>query len=272
MSGKQLRSGKILAIERSDKQHNYSKKKALKPSESNMAAAELLEELKSMRLDLTGQITKLSDDLKDFQRNTNERLQKIESVMSKIDEIDGLKTKQQQLEADVDNIKESQVNLVSSNAEEVEALRRSNDEIKKRLENLERYSRDFNIRVFGVNEDEGEECMTIITDFITSLGFEDATAEVENAHRTGKKRDDKPRPIIIKLYSRPFKRKLLQAAKSADGKAILQGVRIVEDFTPSDFNARKKALPLMKQAYDEGKKVRFTRGKLFIDGREIYVA
>jgi len=28
----------------------------------------------------------------------------------------------------------------------------------------------------------------------------------------------------------------------------------------------------MKQAYDEGKKVRFTRGKLFIDGREIYVA
>ena len=145
MSGKQLRSGKILAIERSDKQHNYSKKKALKPSESNMAAAELLEELKLMRLDLTGQITKLSDDLKDFQRNTNERLQKIESVMSKIDEIDGLKTKQQQLEADVDNIKESQVNLVSSNAEEVEALRRSNDEIKKRLENLERYSRDFNI-------------------------------------------------------------------------------------------------------------------------------
>ena len=113
MSGKQLRSGKILAIERSDKQHNYSKKKALKPSESNMAAAELLEELKLMRLDLTGQITKLSDDLK---------------------------------------------------------------------------------------------------------------------------------------------------------------VRIVEDFTPSDFNARKKALPLTKQAYDEGKKVRFTRGKLFIDGREIYVA
>ena len=51
-----------------------------------------------MRLDLTGQITKLSDDLRAFQRNTNERLQKIESVMSKVDEIDGLKIKQQQLE------------------------------------------------------------------------------------------------------------------------------------------------------------------------------
>ena len=102
MSGKRLRSGKILALEGSDKQHNYSKKKALNLSESNMAAAELLEELKSMRLDLTSQITKLSDDLKDFQRNTNERVKKIERVMSKVDEIDGLKTKQKQLEADVD--------------------------------------------------------------------------------------------------------------------------------------------------------------------------
>ena len=36
------------------------------------------------------------------QLRSNERLQKIESVMSKVDEIDGLKTKQQQLEADVD--------------------------------------------------------------------------------------------------------------------------------------------------------------------------
>ena len=66
---------------------------------------------------------------------------------------------------------------------------------------------------------------------------------------------------------RPFKRSLLQAAKIRHGKAILQGVRIVED-----FNARKKALPLMKQGYDEGKKVRFIKGKLFIDRREIYVA
>ena len=60
------------------------------------------------------------------------------------DEIDGLKTKQQQLKADVDNIKESQLNLVSTNAK-VEALRRNNDELKKRLEQLERYCRDFNI-------------------------------------------------------------------------------------------------------------------------------
>ena len=159
-----------------------------------MAAAELLEELKSMRLDLRGEITKLSNDLKDFQRNSNERLHKTESVMSKLDEIEGLKTRQQQLEEDVDNIKESHLNLVSTNAEEVETLRRNNDELRKRLQHLERCSRDFNIRVLGVNEEKGEECMTKITDLITSLGFQDATAEIENTHCTGKKRNDKPRP------------------------------------------------------------------------------
>ena len=126
--------------------------------------------------------------------------------------------------------------------------------------------------MLGVNEDEGEDCMTIILNFITSLGFKDAAAEVEKAHRTGKKRDGNPRPIIAKLYSRSFKRKLLQAAKSAGGKEILQGVRIVEDFTPSDFNVRKKALPIMRKAYEDGKKVRFTKGKLFIEGREVSVA
>ncbi|KAL9976873.1 hypothetical protein ACROYT_G014211 [Oculina patagonica] len=97
-------------------------------------------------------------------------------------------------------------------------LRRSNEQLKNRLEHLERYSRDFNIRVLGVNENEGEDCKAIVLNFITSLGLEDAEPEVENAHHTGKKRDDKPRPIIAKLYSRPFKRQLSKAGKEAGSR------------------------------------------------------
>ena len=80
--------------------------------------------------------------------------------------------------------------------------------LRKKVENLERYSRDFNIRILGVTETQGEDCLAITMDFISSLGFEEAVAEVENAHCTGKIRDDKPRHIIAKLYSRPFKKKL----------------------------------------------------------------
>jgi len=52
--------------------------------------------------DLTGQIRKLSADLTDFQQDTNARLANIESVMSKIDEIDNLNNKAQELDKEVD--------------------------------------------------------------------------------------------------------------------------------------------------------------------------
>jgi len=77
---------------------------------------------------------------------------------------------------------------------------------KKKLERMERNSRDFNIRVLGVVEEEGEDCLSIIQDYFELLGLRDAGGEVENAHRTGKKRDGKRRHIIAKLYSRLFKR------------------------------------------------------------------
>ena len=84
--------------------------------------------------------------------------------------------------------------------------------------------------------------MEIMLGYITRLGFEDVACEVENVHRTGKKnRDDKPRPIIAKLYSRPYKRNLRQVAKSADGhrwKNSTRWVRLVEDFIPSDFKIK----------------------------------
>ena len=101
-----------------------------------MAAAELLEELKSKRLDLTGYITKLSVDLKDFQRNTNEGLEKnwkrhVQSRWNRRLE-DQAKLKQQQLEANVDNILKRNL-VVSTNIEEVEALRRNNDELKENI-------------------------------------------------------------------------------------------------------------------------------------------
>ena len=89
--------------------------------------------------------------------------------------------------------------------------------------------------------------MAIVLDHFKIFGFEDAYGELENAHRTGKRQDDKARHIIAKLYSRPFKRNLPRAAKSPEKKDMLNGVRIVEDFSPSDFELRKKALPKMKE-------------------------
>ena len=72
-----------------------------------------------------------------------------------------------------------------------------NEELKRRVERLERPSRDFNIRVVGVVEQDGEDCLLIIRNYLTLLGFEDDLGEIEKAHRTGRKPEEKPRSIII---------------------------------------------------------------------------
>ena len=106
-------------FEQENKQKSDTKK--LPNVEESIMPDAVLEELKLMRSDLTTQIKKLSDDVKLFQRNTNERLQKIESVISKLEEIDGLKFKQQELEAGFDSLKTS-LNSMNTNTEEINNL------------------------------------------------------------------------------------------------------------------------------------------------------
>ena len=82
-------------------------------------------------------------------------------VLSKIEEIDGLKFKQQELEGGLDSLKTS-LNGMDAHTEEIYNLRQSNNELRKKLEHMDRYSRDFNIRVVGVSEEDSEDCMTKI--------------------------------------------------------------------------------------------------------------
>ena len=209
----------------------------------------ILEKLKSLRSDLTSQIKKISDDFAILRSETNARLAEIESIMSKVDEIDNIKPKVQKLE-DVGDARKS----LSTLEETKKRLQEQTEALEKTLERMERHSRDFPTRVLGVVEEEGEDCLSIIQDFFAPLGLRDAGGEVENAHRTGKKPDGKPRHVIAKLYSRPFKRNLLQVAKRQESKDALNGDKFVEYFTPSDFQTRKKALQFMKQAFEDGKK------------------
>ena len=270
MSGRKLRSGKTVgkAEKKERKRKTSLREKEETTNEESAMSDAILEELKSLRSDLTQQMQKISDELATFQGTTDTRLAKIESVISKIDEIDHLKPKVEELEEEVGNMKQS----VSTTLTETRNLfQECNEELKRRVERLERYSRDFNIRVVGVVEQDGEDCLLIIRNYLTLLGFEYDLGEIENAHRTGRKREEKPRNIIVKFHSRPFKRVLLRAAKNQESKQVLNGVRFVEDFTPYDFEIRKKALPIMQDAFDQGKKVRFTRGKLFIDGKAVPV-
>ena len=99
MSGTQLRSGKNLSgsisLEKRENKQPKRGKKTTCDDESAMSA-EVMQELKSMRSELCGQMVQLSD-----------RLSKIESVIPKIDEIDKIIPKVLQIEESAVEMKES---------------------------------------------------------------------------------------------------------------------------------------------------------------------
>ena len=84
----------------------------------------------------------------------------------------------------------------------------------------------------------------------------------------GKKEDGKHRQIIARLYSREVKNSLVFGGKrkGENGRNLIQ-----EDFIKEDYENRKKALPLMRAAFSEGKKCKFVNGQLIIGGQRITV-
>ena len=58
------------------------------------------------------------------------------------------------IEENVNSMKEY-LNAMNFTTEEFDHLRKSNEELNKRLEHFERYSRDFSVRLLGVEEEEG---------------------------------------------------------------------------------------------------------------------
>ena len=79
MSGKRLRSGK--RIGKSEAVELGSNEKLKVPKEESAMNDAILEELKSLRNDLTKQMQKISGELASFQNTTDTRPAKIESVI-----------------------------------------------------------------------------------------------------------------------------------------------------------------------------------------------
>ena len=65
-------------------------------------------------------------------------------------------------------------------------------ENKEAINILERYSREFNFRIGGVDEQDNESCLELVADLIFDKVLVDSSKEdilknIENAHRVGKK-------------------------------------------------------------------------------------
>ena len=139
--------------------------------------------------------------------------------------------------------------------------------LQSETNNLQRYTRSYNVRVLGIPEKDREDCMATIED-ILSRYFDVPVGAIENAHRVGKSGGGKPRQLIARFFSRVTRRLVMTSARDALANT---GIRFVDDLTPKDLEAKRRILPYMEKLYADNKKPRFINGRLFSEGRPVPV-
>ena len=134
--------------------------------------------------------------------------------------------------------------------------------LQDQIDDCQRYSRGFNLRFIGVTEEPDptkENCIQKIQDLIkTRLNIQ---VDLENAHRIGQ-RTDRPRHIIAKFLRRPERFTVLRNRYSLQA----DNIKVFEDLIPKDLQARKSLYGVAQEARRNGKRTRFTKDYLIIDG------
>ena len=131
--------------------------------------------------------------------------------------------------------------------------------LQSQVLDLQRYTRGFNIRIFGIPEAQGESCKDII-DGLLKNKFGINQPAIENAHRTGSNTENKPKQIIARFHSRFTRRAVMVSARE---KLQGTGIRFVDDLIPADLEEKKRLKPLMTDLYNKNMKPRFIQGRLY---------
>lgn len=148
----------------------------------------------------------------------------------------------------------------------------------EQLNDLERRTRSYNIRIVGVPEEtvHGQRdhratvADLIVKNRLVSSPVDQVIKAMEIAHPLGKAVRGKYN-LIAKFYARPYRNTIVRAAKQHGRDNWTGCEKITEDLTRIDRDRKTRAFPQMEKAYQEGKKVRFQNGKLVIDGTVVNI-
>lgn len=154
-----------------------------------------------------------------------------------------------------------------------EDLQKRITELEDKLNDTERYQRRWNLRLYGLAEQEGEDVKSRVVEICRSVIPENEEAcqqHIDVSHRVGRKSVEKIRPVIIRFVARST-RDLIW--KNARGSEYLKSrkLRFGEDLTTKDKEARNKLWPQIDAALKEGKRAFYLGTKAIINGKEVRV-
>lgn len=145
--------------------------------------------------------------------------------------------------------------------------------LKSRVEELERYSRKWCLKLLGVKEREGENVRTITINHLARVvpRIKDKLEEaVDVVHRVGKQRPDgSPRHIIIRFAIRRYRDIIWMEAKNSIYLRENVSSYVKESLSKADIESRNKLWPLVLAARKEGKKAGFSGPFAVINNKRI---
>lgn len=148
-------------------------------------------------------------------------------------------------------------------------------EQRTKIEEAERYSRRWNLRLLNLVEKSNETTEDLrqqVYHLFSSLIPADETKMeflVDTIHRVGiQRKDGSPRPVLIQFGLRTYRQKIWKASLKA--KVLIdKGLRVTEDLTFWERQCRNKLWPLVDRARKEGKKTSWRGPDVIIEGKKI---
>ena len=132
---------------------------------------------------------------------------------------------------------------------------------------LEARGRRNNVVVFGVPEVDREDCVEVMKKEVLEKCGITGDAVIERAHRFGRRRDDKPRPLIARFLDFNAKQRVMRARKQLPDR-----VRFADDLPYPIRQARKALVPdLMKARSEDTDAFIAYPARLIVAGSEVRV-
>ena len=168
--------------------------------------------------------------------------------------------------------------MVQTNNDKMQVMSRRLSEHDEKIEDAERYSRRWNLKLFNLPEstnESTEELRRQIFQIFAQMAPDDKNKLgflVDTIHRVGRPRDDRsPRPVIIQFTMRNFRQKIWKTSMTATVMREKR-LRLAEDLTYGERQSRNKLWPLVEKARKDGKKTAWRGPDVIIEGKRITAA
>ncbi|KAG1956933.1 hypothetical protein F2P79_008389, partial [Pimephales promelas] len=135
-------------------------------------------------------------------------------------------------------------------------LEKSNEDLRLKTSELERYKRRWNLRIKGMKEHVDEDARKEVTDLLGTIAphlaqkLEDV---VDSVHWIGKRESGRHRQMIVQFTMRKYRDEFWKITKNSQ-LCTERGIRFAEDLSAEDRSARAALWPLIQEARSAGKK------------------